>query len=901
MTGERPDPDALLKRIEAEEARSPRGKLKIFFGASAGVGKTFAMLAAARRMKDQGADVVIGVVETHGRAETESMAQGIERVPMRQVRHRERTLPEFDLDATLERRPALVLVDELAHSNVPGSRHPKRWQDVEELLAAGIDVYTTVNVQHLETLSEIVGGIAGIRVLETVPEHVFDGAEEVVLVDLPPDDLLQRLKEGKVYVPDQAQRAIGSFFRKGNLLALRELALRRTADRVDADMLSYRRSAAVSAVWQTQESLLVCIGPDEAGERLLRNAARFAAGLNVPWHAVYVETPKLQRLSEARRHGILRALRLARDMGAETATLAGSDEAELIARYARDHNLANVVVGRNLGRTRAPWQRSFAERVGVAAPELDVIQIGPGPDARRRRGDEEGPLASLGDRFSAPWTSYGKAAGASALVALLAAPLHDVVELTNVIMLFLLAVVVVAVRYGRGPAVAASVMSVAAFDFLYVPPRFTFAVSDVQYLMTFVVMLAVALVIGQLTADLTYQAKVANRREARVRGLYTMSRDLSAALLPDQIPAIVDQFIKAEFDTRAAVLTADANEALQTGDTGLHIDRGVAQWAFDHGEPAGHGTDTLPGSALLYIPLRAPMRIRGVLAIEPRRSLRFYSPEQRRLLETCASLVAMTLERLHYIDVAQSTTLQIESERLRNSLLAAISHDLRTPLSVLMGLAESLSMTRPGLNDAQRELTEAMTEEIRRMTSLVENLLEMARLQSGRVELDLQWHPLEEVVGSALNALEPLLATRHVQVRLPDDLPLVRFDAPLMQRVFSNLLENAVKYTPPGSTIVIAASLQEREVEISVSDDGPGLPPGKEERVFEKFERGQRESPTPGVGLGLAICRAIVEAHGGRIRASNRAEGGARFSFTLPRGTPPRVAPDEELPAGGEP
>ena len=898
---DRPDPDALLKRIEAEEARAPRGKLKIFFGASAGVGKTFAMLAAARRMKEQGVDVVIGVVETHGRVETETMAQNIERVPLRQVRYRDRTLPEFDLDATLERRPALVLVDELAHSNVPGSRHPKRWQDVEELLAAGIDVYSTVNVQHLETLSEVVGGIAGIRVLETVPEHVFDGADEVVLVDLPPDELLQRLKEGKVYVPDQAQRAVASFFRKGNLIALRELALRRTADRVDADMLTYRRSAAVSQVWQTQESLLVCIGPDGAGEKLLRSAARFAARLNVPWHAVYVETPKLQRLSEARRHGVLRALRLARDMGAETATLAGSDEAEVIVKYARDHNLANVVVGRNLGRKRAPWQRSFADRVGMAAPELDVIQTAPGLEARPRRGEEEDSLlADLGGRFRAPWPAYGKAAGASALVALLAAPLHDVVELTNVIMLFLLAVVVVAVRYGRGPAVAAAVLSVAAFDFLYVPPRFTFAVSDVQYLMTFAVMLVVALVIGQLTADLTYQAKVANRREARVRALYTMSRDLSAALLPDQISEIVTQFIKAEFDTRAAVLAADANGALPAGDVGLQIDRGVAQWAFDHGEPAGHGTDTLPGSALLYLPLRAPMRIRGVLAVEPRPSLRFYSPEQLRLLETCASLVAITLERLHYVDVAQTTTLQIESERLRNSLLAAISHDLRTPLSVLMGLAESLVMTRPGLTDAQRELTEAMTEEIRRMTSLVENLLDMARLQSGRVELDLQWHPLEEVVGSALKALEPMLAGREVQVRLPEDLPLLRLDAPLMQRVFSNLLENAVKYTPPGSVIGIAAAANEQEVEISVSDDGPGLPRGKEERLFDKFERGQRESPTPGVGLGLAICRAIVEAHGGRIRASNRAEGGARFSFTVPRGTPP-IVPVDEPPGDREP
>jgi two-component system sensor histidine kinase KdpD len=903
MQDQRPDPDQLLERIKEDEARAARGKLKIFFGASAGVGKTYAMLSYARQQLLQGVDVAIGVIETHGRMETETMADGIERLPLRELAHRDRTLREFDLDAALARHPAILLVDELAHSNVAGTRHPKRWQDVDELLAAGINVYTTVNVQHIETLNDVVGGITGIRVWETVPDRVFDSADEVVLVDLPPDELLQRLKEGKVYLPHQAERAIRNFFRKGNLIALRELALRRTADRVDEQMQQYRRDKAVAPVWQTRESMLACIGPGVGGERIVRSAARIASRLEVPWHAVYVETPELQRLPEDKRNRILRSIKLAQEMGAETATLTGDNADQLVVDYAREHNLSKLIVGRDHPRPWRPWYRSFADRVGHLARDLDVIQVARGDEAERST--RPGREAAMGEEAEpTPWAAYGWSAGVCALATIAATPLHGVFELANIVMLFLLVVVVVALRWGRGPAVLASFLSVASFDFFYVPPRFSFAVSDVQYLVTFAVMLAVGLIIGQLMAGMKYQARITSHREGRVRALYEMARDLSGALLPEQIAEICERFVAASLAARAAILVTDDQDRLQppivTGSGAPAVDQGIAQWAFDHEEAAGSGTDTLPGSPILYLPLKAPMRVRGVLAIEPRNPRRLMIPEQRRLLDTFARLIAIAIERVHYVAVAQASTVQMESERLRNSLLSAISHDLRTPLAGLVGLADALPLTAPPLSPRQAEIAEAIRVDALRMNSLVSNLLDMARLEAGGVKLNLQWQLLEEVVGSALQSLGVTLAQHHVAVRLPADLPLLEFDAVLIERVFCNLLENAAKYSPPGSHIEIGAAVRDANAEIWVEDDGPGLPHGKEEALFEKFARGEKESATPGVGLGLTICRAILAAHRGSIRAEARAGGGARFVFKLPLGNPPPLDIGEEAATQGE-
>ena len=907
--GQRPDPDLLLAKVQRQEEQSQRGKLRIYFGSSAGVGKTYAMLAAARKLRESGRDVVVGVVETHGRPETSAQLEGLEILPRTVISYRAKEVSEFDIDAALQRHPALILVDELAHSNVQGSRHPKRWQDVEELLSAGIDVFSTLNVQHLESLNDVVGGITQVRVWETVPDTVFDAADEVVLVDIPADELLARLKAGKVYVEGQAEHAAQNFFRKGNLMALRELALRRTADRVEGDVQAYRADRAIGSVWKTASALLTCVGPDAAAERVVRAAALLASQLNADWHAIYVETPALQRLPSARRERILATLSLAQELGATTAVIANAQVAESVVAYARSHNFSKLVIGRDPGRRLWPWQRSSGQKLALLAPDIDLIEIGraAGPmqngAVRNTASFHSDATTDLSDRRRAKNLRYLWAACACIAVTAVSMPLAAHFDRSNIVAIFILAVVLVGVRLGRGPAALSAVLNVAAFDFFFVPPRFSFAVSDVQYLLTFFIMLAVGLITGQLTAGLRFQARVASHREERAGSLYEIARDLSGAVQIDQVIKISRESIERTFRATAAILLPDQNGQItmpllgtspSMADKPLNIEIGIAQWAFDRGQPAGFSTDTLPGSEILYIPLRAPTRARGVLAVKAnnRRLLRI--PEQRQLLDTFAALIAIALERVHYVGVAQDALITMESERLRNSLLAALSHDLRTPLTVLVGLAESLGLTKPELSAVQRETAEAITEEAHRMSALVSNLLDMARIESGGVKLNLEWQPLEEVIGTALDATRGILKQHRVEVRLPPDLPLVRFDALLIERVLVNLLENAAKYTPAGSTVTIAAEVLADDLSVSVSDNGPGLPIGREDAVFEKFTRGHRESATPGVGLGLAICRAIIESHGGKILGLNRPGGGASFNFTLPLGHPP----DSDIEAG---
>jgi two-component system, OmpR family, sensor histidine kinase KdpD len=900
MENERPDPDQLLAEVKAREAAARRGRLRIYFGASAGVGKTFAMLTAARQLRNEGKDVVVGVIETHGRKETEALLQDIPVLPRAEITFQNRTLPEFDLDAALARRPRLILVDELAHTNVQGSRHPKRWQDIDELLAAGIDVFTSLNVQHLESLNDVVGGITGVTVWETVPDIFFDRADEVVLVDVSADDLLARLKAGKVYLPEQIERAADNFFRKGNLMALRELALRRTADRVEDDVQAYRSDKSIERVWKTEASLLCCIGPGSGGEDVVRSAARLATQLDVEWSAAYVETPALQRLPAGERERILKTVKLAREFGAKTAILSGADAAAELVEYARTHNCSKVVVGRRRRRSPIwPWTHRTAHRIGDLAPDIDLIEVG--------RGDSPAPVTLLdreGDagrdpRRTAKRLRYLLAFGACLATTLVAAPLHNFFDLANIVMLFLLTVVLVAMKLGRGPAVLAAFVSVALFDFFFVPPRFSFAVHDFQYLLTFAVMLAVALITGHMTADLRYQARVASYREERARGLYEFARGMSSLLQTEDVVEAAEKFIASTFRAKVAFLLPDARDQLRVlpgKGHGLAIDIGAGQWAYDKSQPAGVGTDTLAGSEYLYLPLRAPMRTRGVLVLRPGNRRLLLVPEQRQHLDTFAALTAIALERVHYVEVAQQALIHMESERLRNSLLSALSHDLRTPLAALVGLAESLALTRPPLSDAQRDAAQAIADEARRMSALVNNLLEMARIESGEVKLRRQWQPFEEVVGSALKAAQAALARHRVKVALGPHLPLVEFDATLIERVLYNLLENAGKYTPPDTLVTLAAEVADGELVVSVSDAGPGIPKGQEEAIFEKFTRGARESATPGVGLGLAISRGIIEAHHGQIRAANMPGGGARITFTLPLGAPPSVP--SEMPSG---
>jgi two-component system sensor histidine kinase KdpD len=897
---QRPDPDQLLNRLKEDEARAQRGKLKIFFGASAGVGKTYAMLLAARQWREQAIDVVVGIVETHGRVETAALLEGLERLPLKETLYRERVLREFDLDGALARRPALILVDELAHSNVPGCRHPKRWQDVEELLDAGIDVWTTMNVQHLESLNDIVGGMTGICVWETVPDRVFDQADEAVLVDLPPDELLQRLKEGKVYLPDQAERAIDHFFRKGNLIALRELALRRTADRVDDQMQSYQRQAGGAPL--LREALLVGVGPDPGADALVRAASRLAGKLDCEWHALYVETPALQRLPESQRGVILTTLKLAQDLGAHTATLAATDIALAIVEYARGHGLSRLVIGRRRHRRWRWFQpRSCVDKLARLAPEFDLLALARDESPQRALNS----TVEIKDEARLAQSSLTQSYGAALLIclgtALAATPLLPYFDLANIIMLFLLAVVGVAVRYGRGPAVLAAIINVVAFDIFFVPPRFSLAVHNWQYLLTFAVMLMVGLIVGQLTARFRYQAQVASAREERTRYLYEMSSELSGALVIEQVIEISERCVEASFPrVKARLLLPDDHDRLQAppvqpGTGKPKVDLAIAQWCFDRNTPAGLGTDTLPAASLLYLPLKAPLRTRGVLAIAPEQRQLLLIPEQRRLLDTFAALIAIALERVHFALVARDTLVKMEAERQRNSLLAALSHDLRTPITALIGLAETLALELTAEQSPHQESLDAIRQQAVRMALLADNLLDMARLQVGGVRLRKDWQSLEELVGSATRMLEQPLRNHPLRLALDPDLPLIHCDAVLIERVLVNLLENAAKYTPPQTVIGITALVDVDRLTVEVWDEGPGLPPGPEQRLFDKFTRGHAESAAPGVGLGLAICQAIIDAHGGHIQAANRAGGGACFTFTLPLATPPRLEA-EELP-----
>ena len=885
----RPDPDRLLQHTAAPH----RGKLKVFFGACAGVGKTWAMLAEAQRLRAQGLDILIGVAETHGRKETAAMLEGLSTLPLRRLSHRGRYVKEFDLDGALARRPALILVDELAHSNAPGSRHPKRWQDVEELLEAGIDVFTTVNVQHLESLNDVVSGITGVQVRETVPDPFFDAADDVVLVDLPPDDLRQRLNEGKVYIGGQAERAIENFFRKGNLIALRELALRRTADRVDEQMRAWRDRQGQEKVWHTRDAILLCIGHNTGSEKLVRAAARLAARLGSVWHAVYVETPSLHRLSEAKRRAILAALRLAQELGAETATLSDPSEEKAVLHYAREHNLGKIVIGRQ--QKRRWWDRGgFADRLARHAPDLDLVVIAL---------DEK--AASLPARASDSRTAMDKwrlqlqgcvvAIALCAVITVVAMQWLMAFEAANLVMLYLLGVVIIALVYGRWPSVLATVINVVSFDLFFVAPRGTLAVSDVQYLLTFGVMLTVGLLIGNLTAGVRYQARVARYRERRTRHLYEMSKALAVGRSREDIAATSERFIASTFQARSQLLLPDEMNRLSplTQPTAaITWDDAIARWSFDKGLPAGAGTDTLPGVPYQILPLKSAARTWGLVVVEPANLRQLMIPEQQRLLETFTLLVASALERLTLTASEEQARLNSERESLRNSLLAALSHDLRTPLTVLFGQAEILTLDLASEGSKHAPQANEIRQHVLNTTRLVNNLLDMARIQSGGFNLHKEWLTLEEVVGSALRMLEPGLGGRHIQLDLPDPLLLVHVDGPLFERVLINLLENAVKYTGPQAQIGIAAHVDPHHLLLEVWDNGPGIPPGQEQAIFDKFARGNKESAIPGVGLGLAICQAIVEVHGGTISAETRPQGGACFRVTLPREAPPEL---EEL------
>lgn len=847
----RPDPDLLLEQTRRQEGR---GRLKIFFGAAPGVGKTYAMLESAHARRKAGTDVVVGVIETHGRQDTAAKLEGLEVLP------RER---EFALDLALERRPELILIDELAHTNADGSRHLKRWQDVEELLEAGIDVYSTLNVQHVESLNDVVAQITGVIVRETVPDHIVEIADEIELIDLPVEELIERLRAGKVYVPEQAERALENFFKPGNLNALREMALRQTAEHVDSNVMALRGASAGAKTWPVAERLVLAIGPSPYSQNLIRATKRLATQLEAGWIVMSVETSESNAEARAKTH---EAMELAASLGAETVTVGGHSVAQAVLEYARLRNATRIVVGKSPG----------SKLVGAlieGSGDIAVIALDGGGKLERKML----PAVTL-PRASELGLAMVWVAGATVLGLLL----RDRIAQTNIVMVYLLAVVAISWRYSRETAVIAAVVSVASFDFFCVPPYFTFAFTDLEYVFTFGFMLMVSLVIGTLTVKLREQAAAAIDRENRAQSLFRLSRELAD-----------DQRLSDAAQTFAGVATAvmrtGFNVFLPDGENKVSFRRrlsneftppaqeeGIAQWCLDHGQPAGKATATLPGATAQYRPIAVREKTLAVVAIEEPPT----DPGQKALLDSLVQQTAIAMDRLLVQEEARQAAFAAEGERLRNSLLSAVSHDLRTPLTSIAGAASALLEQQGMLDEKQRrELLESIADESTRLNQLVANLLEITRLEDGKLRLRKEWCGLDEIVASVVEEF----ASERIAVKVDADLPLIEAEPQLLAQALRNLIENAIKYTPAGSRITVVAEKAGVKVRLAVVDAGPGIPPGDEEKVFEKFYRGTATSKVRGVGLGLAIVKSIAIAHGGSVRAMNRREGGAEFEILLNR------------------
>ncbi|MBA4106193.1 MAG: sensor histidine kinase KdpD [Pirellula sp.] len=890
MNESRPNPDQLLARVQHEETRARRGKLRIFFGYAAGVGKTYAMLSAAQRERKEGVDVVVGYVEPHGRADTEALLAGLEALPFQFVPYRGVELREFNLDAALARHPSLLLVDELAHTNAEGLRHAKRWQDVFELLDAGIDVWTTLNVQHIESLNDVISEITGVVVRETLPDAVLEQADEIELIDLTPAELVERLQEGKIYLPSQVERALKSFFQKGNLTALRELSLRQAAQRLHQDVEAARTAQSAAAPWLTTERLLVCVGPSPTSARILRTAKRLAASIGAEWIAVAVNTGGGTGAVE---EATGRNLRLAEKLGAETHTLIGRNVAETLIDFARQRNVSKIVVGKT---AQVWWKRriygTIVDELIKRCGQIDVYVV-----------SGDGEEVALPPRTQAksptPWREYLLAGAIVAVCTGLGYLAHffGLAE-TNIVMFFLAGVALASTRLSRGPSIAMTVVSVLVFDFCFVPPHYTFAIGDSEYLITFAVMLGIGLLIGGLTTRQRSQLSASQQQERRTGQLFRMTRQLSELSGTEFLVRTAGRQLDEIFDgeTVLFVRESDGKLSLRYGESSsiaaASINQDVARWVADNGKLAGAGTDTLPSATATFVPLVGSQHTVGAVGVRPLEQNRFLDPEQQRLLETCASLLALSLERDESVLNAQQSQIQVETEKLRNSLLSAVSHDIRTPLAGIAGASSTLAASFDSLDAATRgDLLKTISEEAEALSRVVDNLLHMTRLSSGKVAIDRQWHFLEEVVGSALTRMERQLVGRTIETRLDATLPMVHIDASLIEQLLMNLIDNAAKYSPHGSAIEVSGRVNGDGVELEVADRGRGFMEGDEAKVFDLFYRGNGAKPDRrGTGIGLAICRAVVDVHGGRIEARNRPGGGAIVRVTLPGGgAPPAV------------
>jgi two-component system sensor histidine kinase KdpD len=879
----RPSPEAMLKLARAEEEEEKKtGRLKIFLGYAAGVGKTYAMLEAARQRKLEGADVVAAYVESHGRKETDTLLEDLEIVPKAHLEYHGVVLPEMDIDAVLARKPRIALVDELAHTNVPGSRHEKRWQDVEELLAAGIDVYTTVNVQHFDSLRDSVAQITEVVVQETVPDRLLDEAAEIKLVDIPPEELLQRLQEGKVYIPEQAAQAMKKFFRLGNLIALREISMRRAAARIDDQMRDYMEKFSIPGPWPAQERLLVCVSGSPYSEKLIRATRRLADELKAPWYTVYIETPGTTRHLRENRQRVWGNLRLAESLGSQVATISGESVADVVNDYAVKHNITKIVVGKPLKpRWREILTPPTVDLIIRGSGAVDVFVVSVAPSDRKKPAGKPGLKATL------YLSGYGASLAlvmAATLTCQLARPF---LAPTNMVMIYLLAVVLASIRLGLKPAILTAFLGVLAFDFFFVPPRFTFAVADTEYFITFIALFTVGVVISSLVSKARERAEALRERESQTASLYYLSRDLAAAAEMSTLLEAIARNIEETLNAKLAVFLPEGGRLeIKRASKDLYIsanELAVADWSFHNSRPAGRGTETLSSVDMLNLPMQTSTCIIGVLGVRFTDGAEYKSPQSRKLLEALAGQAAIAIERVQFAHRAEQAQILQARDNLERALLNSISHDLRTPLVSITGALSTLRDEAHPLGDkARRELLDTAWEEAERLNRFVGNLLDMTRLEAGAVRLKEELCDVQDLVGCALAALERVLADRRVDVRLSDDLPLVRMDMVLMTQVLVNLLENAAKYSTPESGIEIAARAVDSMLEMDISDCGPGIPEEDLPKIFDKFYRIPVPEGKGGTRLGLSICKGLVEAHGGKIRAENRSTGGLRVIITLP-------------------
>ena len=887
------DADELLASLEQEG----QGKLTIFLGAAAGVGKTYAMLEAAREKFAEGIDIVVGLVETHGRAETEAMLKGLLVIPTKAQDYKGKTFSEMDLDGILARSPQIVLVDELAHTNLIGSRHKKRYMDVQELLLAGISVYTTLNIQHLETLNDIVAQITGVTVRETVPDKILETAAQIKLIDIPPEELIQRLKDGKVYIAGQANEALKNFFRPGNINALRELALRYTAQRVDRQLECYMRVHGIAGPWPTGEKVLVCISANPFSAKLIRAAKRMAISQNAEWLAVHVE-PHLHRFSknEAEKDAMAKNLRLAETLGAEIIGLTGDDIADEILEVAIKRNVSQIIIGKpHHSRFWSIVHGSIVDKVILKSQGISIHVIpggqqevgqskktsavkinDKGTDAQQRRAMLVIPLI----------VSFFMIV----IMALIIKPISSILGIVNISMLFMLPVLLIAARWGRLTAVITAIMGVLTFDFLFVPPFLSFTVSDVRYIISFAIFVLVALITGTLSDKLRKQINYSRQREGRVSALYALSRDIAAVHKMDDVLESIAGKIANTLEGQVVLLLPNENAKLElkknSGSDNFLNDSelAVASWVFNRGQKAGKGTETLGAAAALYLPLSIEQGVQGVLGICFNESEAQFNPERIRLLEAFVGLAAMAINRIKLAEQARQAFNLVESERLRTALFNSLSHDLRTPLSSIIGAVTGLLEDQKGLYspESRHDLLEIILHGAERMNRFVSNLLDMARLESGMLKLKINWCDLQDIIGVAVNGLGDILAHRPLDIKVQPNLPLVQGDYILIEQVLINLLDNALKYSKEGSEIVVTIQQRGKQIETVVANQGEGIPEPDLSKVFDKFYRLNSPLQVSGTGLGLAICKGIIEAHGGEIWATNNKHGGVTITFTLP-------------------